>query len=395
MKKNKEIFEKSLVLHKKLQGKMTTELKANIESYEDLALLYSPGVASPCLEIVKDEHLVYDYTFKGNTIAIVSDGSAVLGLGNIGAKASLPVMEGKAALFKRFGNINAVPIVLDTQDPDEIIAIVKAISPGFGGINLEDISAPNCVRIERELDNAIDIPVFHDDQHGTSIVTIAALINSLRLVKKNVEDIKVVVSGAGAAGSAIVKLASDLGVKRIYALNSKGLINNNVKKADPVFNEIQNNTNPEQLSGNLEDIIVNADVFIGVSVADILTEEMVKSMSKDAIIFAMANPNPEIDYDLAKLAGARVVGTGRSDYPNQINNILVFPGLFKGLLASRAKRVPNEIKLACAYAIADIIKEDISETNIVPGVFDKRLNEALEKTVIETVERLRKENVYV
>lgn len=388
MKKN-NVYEQALTLHEQLKGKMSTELKADINSYEDLSLLYSPGVARPCEVIAQDKEKVYDYTSKGNTIAVVSDGSAVLGLGNIGPEAALPVMEGKAALFKKFGGVNAVPIVLDTQDPEEIIAICKAIAPGFGGINLEDISAPNCVYIEQALDKTLDIPVFHDDQHGTSIVTIAGLINALRLVNKKPEDVKMVISGAGAAGSAIITLASELGIKNIYAFNSKGLITKDIVSEDVVLNAVKDMTNPDNITGTLEEVIKGADVFIGVSVANVLSKEMVESMSHDAIVLAMANPNPEIDYDSAKEAGAKVVGTGRSDFPNQINNILVFPGLFKGLLESRAKSVPNELKLASAYAIADIVKDEISETCIVPSVFDENLNKVLVKKIKETVETLR------
>lgn len=391
MKRN-DVYEQSITLHEQLKGKMSTELKAEINSYDDLALLYSPGVARPSEAIFADENLAYTYTGKGNTVAIVSDGSAVLGLGNIGPKAALPVMEGKAALFKRFAGLNAVPIVLDTQDPDEIIAIVKAIAPGFGGINLEDIAAPQCVYIEEKLEEALDIPVFHDDQHGTSIVTIAALINALRVVNKKAEDIKMVVSGAGAAGSAIISLAHQLGVQDIYAFNSKGLIMPNQNTDDPVLNRVSAITNKAHLSGDLETIIKDADVFIGVSVADILTAEMVKSMAKDPIILAMANPKPEIDYDTAIDAGAKVVGTGRSDYPNQINNILVFPGLFKSLLKNKAHYVPEQVKLACAQAIADLIsKEQLSSTHIVPSVFDDELNDAIDQAVSQTIKQLRED----
>ncbi|HEY4536839.1 MAG TPA: NADP-dependent malic enzyme [Erysipelothrix sp.] len=391
MKRN-DIYEQSLSLHEQLKGKMSTELKAEINSYDDLALLYSPGVARPSEAIFADENLAYTYTGKGNTVAIVSDGSAVLGLGNIGPKAALPVMEGKAALFKRFAGLNAVPIVLDTQDPDEIIAIVKAIAPGFGGINLEDIAAPQCVYIEEKLEEALDIPVFHDDQHGTSIVTIAALINALRVVNKKAEDIKMVVSGAGAAGSAIISLAHQLGVQDIYAFNSSGLIMPNQNTSDPVLNRVSAITNKAHLTGDLETIIKGADVFIGVSVADVLTAEMVQSMAKDPIILAMANPNPEIDYDTAIKAGAKVVGTGRSDYPNQINNILVFPGLFKSLLKNKAHYVPEQVKLACAQGIADLIsKEQLSSTHIVPSVFDDKLNDAIDQAVSLTIKQLRED----
>lgn len=390
-KNNKKVYEDSVELHKKLQGKMSTELKAPIDTYEDLSLLYSPGVARPCELIKDDKDKVYDFTSKSNTIAIVSDGSAVLGLGNIGPEAALPVMEGKAALFKRFGNVNAVPIVLDTQDPDEIIQICKAIAPGFGGINLEDISSPNCVYIEKELEKELDIPVFHDDQHGTSIVTIAALINALKLVNKKPKDVKMVVSGAGAAGSAIISLAVELGIKNIYAFNSKGIITKQQETKDPVLRQVQSLTNNDNKTGDLSETLKNADIFIGVSIANILNQEMVKTMAKDAIVLAMANPNPEINYDDAKKAGARVVGTGRSDYPNQINNILVFPGLFKGLLEVRATSVPNEVKLASAYAIASAVKDEITDINVVPEVFNENLNTILVNKVKDTVIKLRKE----
>ncbi len=395
MSKNNDIYTRSLELHKKLQGKMSTETKVAIETYEDLALLYSPGVARASEEIFKDPENVYKYTSKSNTVAIISDGSAVLGLGNIGAKAALPVMEGKAALFKRFGNVNAVPIVLDTQDPDEIINICKNLAPGFGGINLEDISSPNCVYIETKLQDLVDIPVFHDDQHGTSIVTTAALINALRLVDKKPEDIKLVISGAGAAGFAIIKLIRELGVKNIYAFNSQGIINKDKKKADLVYQQIQKLTNLDNLDQSLEETIKDADVFIGVSVGGLVSSKMVKSMAKDSIVFAMANPTPEIDYDTAINAGARVVGTGRSDYPNQINNIIVFPGLFKGLLKVRAKRVVDQLKLHLAFAIADIVKDDLSEVNIIPKVFDERVVETIVKSIESEILKLRKEGLDV
>ncbi|QIK57857.1 NADP-dependent malic enzyme [Erysipelothrix sp. HDW6A] len=386
------IYERSLSLHKDLEGKISTELKTGINSLEDLSLVYSPGVAAPCLEISKEKSKVYDYTWKGNTIAVVSDGSAVLGLGNIGAEASLPVMEGKAALFKRFAGINAVPIVLDTQDTQEIINIVKAIAPGFGGINLEDISSPRCVEIERALESTLDIPIFHDDQHGTAIIVLAGLINSLKHVNKEASEVKCVISGVGAAGSAIIKLLNEYGVKHITAFNSKGVIKPSVTYNDSVLDDIKNYTNMNDEDIRLDEALVNADVFIGVSVANILTEAMVSSMNSGSIVFALANPDPEIDYDLAKQAGASIVATGRSDYPNQINNVLVFPGLFKGLLSSGAKNVPSSIMVKAAHAIAQEVEEIHSE-NIVPNVFNPDVADAISREVIDEVEKLRRRGI--
>ncbi len=327
------VYEKALEKHEQWQGKVATEVKARVNNAEDLTYAYTPGVAEPCREIAKDEKKAYTYTSKANTIAVVSDGSAVLGLGNIGPKAAMPVMEGKSVLFKEFGDVNAVPIVLDTQDADEIIETVKNIAPGFGGINLEDISSPRCVYIEEKLKEMLDIPVFHDDQHGTAIVTLAALINALKIVGKNKEDIKVVISGAGAAGYSIAKLLRDYGVKHIIACDSRGSINSEHLKGDnPVKARIAEFTNEEDFKGSLKEAMVDSDVFVGVSAPNIIDGEDIKNMNDDAIVFAMANPVPEIDYDEAKEAGARILATGRSDYPNQINNVLAFPGIFRGAL---------------------------------------------------------------
>lgn len=381
------INQRSIELHKKLKGKLEVKSKFKIESIEDLSLLYSPGVSAPCDEIATNTEDVYEYTWKGNTVAVISDGSAVLGMGNIGPEASLPVMEGKAILFKEFANVNAVPIVLDTQDTDEIIKVVKTIAPGFGGINLEDISSPRCVEIERVLEEELSIPVFHDDQHGTAIVTLAGLINALRVVNKKPEDIKVVISGTGAAGSAIIKLLSEYGIGRILAFNSSGIVHDD-SVTNIVIDEIKKITNLNNEIRTLEEAIVGADVFIGVSVSNILSKEMVQSMKENPIVFALANPDPEINYDLAKESGARIVATGRSDYPNQINNVLVFPGLFKGLLETRAKRVPIELKVAVSKALAEIISEDdLSDTNIIPSIFDvevvKTVSEVTKNIVLD------------
>ncbi len=387
---------KSLELHQELTGKINVGLKSKLDSYDDLSLLYSPGVAAPCVEISKNKTKVYEYTWKQNTVAVISDGSAVLGLGNIGAEASLPVMEGKAALFKRFADVNAVPIVLDTQDTQEIINIVKAISPGFGGINLEDIASPRCVEIERELQKSLNIPIFHDDQHGTAIVVLAGLINALKLVNKEADSIKVVISGTGAAGSAIIKLLYEYGISNIVAFNSKGKINAETISQDPVVNELKKYINMKDESSTLSEALVGSDVFIGVSVANILTEAMVSSMNSGSIIFALANPNPEINYCLAKNAGAKIVATGRSDFPNQINNVLVFPGLFKGLLEVRATNVPNEVKINVAKKIASLLNNcDLSEESIIPQIFDERVVESVSSEVVETVLFLRDKGVSV
>ncbi|SDM71511.1 malate dehydrogenase (oxaloacetate-decarboxylating) [Fictibacillus solisalsi] len=377
--------EKSLELHKQSKGKLSVEVKVSIENADDLSLAYSPGVAEPCKAIYQDPQKIYDYTIKGNVVAVVSDGSAVLGLGNIGARASMPVMEGKAALFKAFAGIDAFPICLNTQDANEIIQIVKSLEPTFGGINLEDISAPNCFIIEERLKKEMDIPVFHDDQHGTAIVTAAGLINALKVVNKRIEDTKIVVNGAGAAGIAVTKLLINMGVKDIILCDSKGAIYegraygmNTMKDCISVL------TNKENAEGRLQDVIKDADVFIGVSVAEAVTQDMVESMGKDPIIFAMANPIPEIMPVLAKGAGAAVVGTGRSDLPNQVNNVLAFPGIFKGALQVLASEINEEMKIAAVYAIANLITtEELSYDYVVPHAFDKRVVEAVAKAVAD------------
>lgn len=379
-----DVFEKALKLHEELEGKLTVELKTPLESKEDLSLVYSPGVAEPCRAISADRAKVYRYTGKGNTIAVISDGSAVLGLGNIGPEAALPVMEGKCCLFKRFGDVNAFPLVLDTQDTEEIIRICKMVSPGLGGINLEDISSPRCIEIETRLKKELDIPVFHDDQHGTTIVVIAGLINALKLVGKKWSDCTVVMSGLGAAGSSILRMLNKMGVANIYGFRSKGILNR--KDVDsytnPLYKELAMETNKDAEGLTLEEAMAKADIFIGVSVPNKVTPEMVRSMKHDPIIFALANPDPEIDYDLAKEAGARVVGTGRSDYPNQVNNVLAFPGLFKGALDVHSTAISEEMKLAAAQAIADIIPdEEIREDYVIPSPFDEAVPKAVAKAV--------------
>lgn len=380
-----DVYEKALEKHKQWQGKIATEIKAEVRNAEDLTYAYTPGVAQPCREIAKDEEKAYEYTSKANTIAVISDGSAVLGLGNIGAKAAMPVMEGKAVLFKAFGNVNAVPIVLDTQDADEIIQTVKNIAPTFGGINLEDISSPRCVYIEDKLKEMLDIPVFHDDQHGTAIVTVAALINALKLVNKKPEDIKLVVSGAGAAGFSCAKLIRDLGVKNIIVCDSHGAISDTMlSSGNPVKAKIAEMFNPENFTGSLKEALVGADVFVGVSAPNLLDEDDIKKMNKDAIVFAMANPVPEIDYDLAKKAGARVVATGRSDYPNQINNVLAFPGIFKGALESRAPQITDQMKMAASKALAAFVEDDeLNEDYVIPSAFEEGIADAVAKAVKE------------
>ncbi len=380
-----DVYEKALEKHKQWQGKIATEIKAEVRNAEDLTYAYTPGVAQPCREIAKDEEKAYEYTSKANTIAVISDGSAVLGLGNIGAKAAMPVMEGKAVLFKAFGNVNAVPIVLDTQDADEIIQTVKNIAPTFGGINLEDISSPRCVYIEDKLKEMLDIPVFHDDQHGTAIVTVAALINALKLVNKKPEDIKLVVSGAGAAGYSCAKLIRDLGVKNIIVCDSHGAISDTMlSSGNPVKAKIAEMFNPENFTGSLKEALVGADVFVGVSAPNLLDEDDIKKMNKDAIVFAMANPVPEIDYDLAKKAGARVVATGRSDYPNQINNVLAFPGIFKGALESRAPQITDQMKMAASKALAAFVEDDeLNEDYVIPSAFEEGIADAVAKAVKE------------
>lgn len=363
--------EKALDLHKEIQGKISTELKTKLENKDDLSLVYSPGVAEPCKKIHENKDDAYVYTGKANTIAVISDGTAVLGLGNIGPKAALPVMEGKACLFKKFGGLNAVPLVIDTIDTEEIIKFVKQVSPTFGGVNLEDISSPRCIEIETRLKEELDIPVFHDDQHGTAIVTIAALINSLKLVNKKPEECNVVISGVGAAGSSIVRMLNDFGINDIYAFNSRGILREDEKYSKDLYNKLAKETNKENKNLTLEEAMADADIFVGVSVPNKVSKEMVKSMRRDPIVLAMANPDPEITYEDAKEAGARVVGTGRSDYPNQVNNVLAFPGLFKGALSVHATKITEKMKVAAAEAIASLIPDDkISEDYVIPSAFD-------------------------
>lgn len=378
-----DIYQKALEAHALWKGKLRIEVNSPVSNRDELSIAYTPGVAEPCRAIYQNPEKVYDYTWVGNTVAVITDGTAVLGLGDLGPKASLPVMEGKCALFKAFAGIDAIPIALDTKDPDELIQIIRALAPSFGGINLEDISAPRCVQIERALKTQLDIPVFHDDQHGTAIVVSAALINALKLVNKEMSSIKLVVSGAGAAGSAILFMLKNLGVKNIVAFRKEGIILND-DKHDFLTKELSEFTNPEQKDISLAEALVGADVFIGVSAPRLLNSDMVKSMNKDAIIFALANPEPEIDYHSAKDAGARVVATGRSDYPNQINNVLVFPGIFKGALSCRAKQITESMKISAAQAIATLVSfDELSDDYIIPSVFDPRVANAVAKAVEE------------
>lgn len=365
-----EIKQKALELHEKNQGKLEVVSKVKVNDAMDLALAYTPGVAEPCKKIHEDNELAYKYTNKGNMVAVVTDGSAVLGLGNIGGIAGMPVMEGKSVLFKEFGNVDAFPICLNTQDTEEIISTVKAISPSFGGINLEDIAAPRCFEIEKRLIEELDIPVFHDDQHGTAVIVLSAVINALRIVKKDISDVKIVISGAGAAGIAISNLLTLAGAKNNLILNSRGIIDPDDEKLDEARREIARTTNPNKVKGDLKTAMENADIFIGVSAPGILTKEMVSSMNHDAIVLAMANPVPEIYPDEAKEAGAKVVGTGRSDYPNQVNNVLVFPGIFRGALDAKADRITDDMKLSAAYAIAHMVEQPV-EDRILPEAFNK------------------------
>lgn len=373
----------ALEMHKENQGKLEITPNIKVTNKEELSLAYSPGVAEPCKEIHEDSRKVYDYTIKANTVAVVTDGTAVLGLGNIGAEASIPVMEGKAVLFKSFAGINGVPIALDTTDTDEIVNTVKLLQPNYGGINLEDISAPRCFEIEETLKKETNIPVFHDDQHGTAIVTMAGLINALRIVDKDLSDIKVVLNGAGAAGIAIVKLLYSYGVRDMIMCDSKGAIYEGRQHGmNDTKAYVANWTNKDKIDGSLEEVIKDADVFIGVSVADLLTKDMVKSMADDPIIFAMANPNPEIKPDDAKEAGAKVIGTGRSDFPNQINNVLAFPGIFRGALDVEATHINEDMKKAAVEAIADLIEEDeLNPDYCIPGPFDKRVAPSVARSV--------------
>ena len=374
--------EKALKMHEEWHGKIETCAKSHVNSREDLAIAYTPGVAEPCKVIARDPEAAYTYTMKSNTVAVVSDGSAVLGLGNIGALAAMPVMEGKAVLFKEFGGVNAVPICLDTQDTEEIIKSVVNIAPAFGGINLEDISAPRCFEIEERLKELLDIPVFHDDQHGTAIVVLAGIINALKVTGKKKEDCRVVVNGAGSAGVAITKLLLTYGFPHITMCDINGIISKNSPNLNWMQQQMTEVTNLEERTGTLADALKGADIFVGVSAPNIVSKEMVASMNKDAILFAMANPVPEIMPDLAKKAGAKVVGTGRSDFPNQVNNVVAFPGIFKGALEGRATQITEEMKLAAALAIASLVPEDeLNEDNIMPEAFDPRVADVVSAAV--------------
>jgi len=378
--------EKALELHAKLQGKLETVSKTPVRTREDLALVYTPGVAEPCKVIAKDPAAAYTYTMKANTVAVVSDGSAVLGLGNIGPKAAMPVMEGKAVLFKEFGGINAVPICLDTQDTEEIIKAVTWLAPAFGGINLEDISAPRCFEIEERLKETLDIPVFHDDQHGTAIVVLAGIINALKVVGKKKEDCRVVVNGAGSAGVAITRLLMTYGFSNIIMCDKSGILCDGAEGLNWMQEKMVKRTNLAHETGSLADALKGADIFVGVSAPGIVTEEMVASMNSDAILFAMANPVPEIMPDLAKKAGARVVGTGRSDFPNQVNNVVAFPGIFRGALEGHAKQITDKMKLAAANAIAALVSdEELNENNIMPEAFDPRVADVVADAVKKNI----------
>lgn len=381
-------LEKALQLHEEWKGKLRVEAKMKVDSREALSMAYTPGVAEPCKKIHENLEDVYKYTMKGNFVAVVTDGTAVLGLGDIGPEAAMPVMEGKAVLFKEFGGVDAVPICLSTKDPEEIIETVKRIAPTFGGINLEDISAPRCFEIEERLREELDIPVFHDDQHGTAMVVLAALTNALRVVGKSRENARVVVNGAGAAGIAISKLLLADGFGDVVLCDKVGILQEETPGMNPVQAEMSRITNKEGLKGSLADALVGADIFVGVSAPNIVTQEMVASMNSDAIVFAMANPVPEIMPDVAKAGGARIVGTGRSDFPNQINNVLVFPGLFKGALAARCK-ITEEIKLGVAHVLANMIPaEELTEENLIPYAFDPRVADTIANEVI----RIAKQN---
>lgn len=374
--------EKALLMHEKWNGKLETVSKTPVKTREDLAIAYTPGVAEPCKVIAQDKEAAYKYTMKANTVAVVSDGSAVLGLGNIGPYAAMPVMEGKAVLFKEFGNVNAVPICLDTQDTEEIIKAVTYLAPGFGGINLEDISAPRCFEIEERLKEILDIPVFHDDQHGTAIVVLAGVINALKVVGKKKEDCRVVVNGAGSAGVAITKLLLTYGFPNIIMCDKVGIVSRDTEGLNWMQKKMTEVTNLNNETGSLADALKGADIFIGVSAPNIVTPKMVASMNRDSILFAMANPIPEIMPDVAKAAGARVVGTGRSDFPNQVNNVVAFPGIFKGALEGRATQITEEMKLAAAEAIAGLVPADkLSDENIMPEAFDPQVAEVVANAV--------------
>lgn len=375
-------YEESLKLHELKKGKVEVISKFELKDKHDLSIAYTPGVAEPCRKIYQNKSDVYKYTSKCNLVAVVSDGTAVLGLGDIGAEASMPVMEGKSVLFKQFANVDAFPICLKTKDIDEIIKTVINISPTFGGINLEDIKAPKCFEIEKKLQDELDIPVFHDDQHGTAIVVSAGLINAIKITEKRLDEIKVVINGPGAAGTAIAKMLMALGVNDIIMCDENGILDENREGVQFHKVWLAKNTNKRRVRGYLKDAMVNADVFVGVSVPNVLTDEMIKSMNKDAIVFAMANPTPEIMPEIAKKAGVRIMGTGRSDYPNQINNVLAFPGIFRGALDARAKKITEDMKVAAAYAIAGLVsKEELNEDYIIPNPFDSRVANEVAKAV--------------
>ncbi len=382
------IQEKALALHEEWNGKLETVSKTPVKSREDLSLAYTPGVAEPCKVIAEDKEAAYKYTMKANTVAVVSDGSAVLGLGNIGPHAAMPVMEGKAVLFKEFGGVNAVPICLDTQDTEEIIKAVTWLAPAYGGINLEDISAPRCFEIEERLKATLDIPVFHDDQHGTAIVVLAGIINALKVVNKKKEDCKVVVNGAGSAGVAITKLLLTYGFTNVIMCDKVGIVDKSTEGLNWMQEKMAKITNPNHETGKLADALKGADIFIGVSAPNIVTPEMVSSMAKDSILFAMANPTPEIMPDMAKAAGARVVGTGRSDFPNQVNNVVAFPGIFKGALEGRATQITEEMKLAAANALAGLVSDDeLNEDFILPEAFNPKVAEVVAEAVKSHIKR--------
>lgn len=376
------INEQALQLHEEWNGKLETISKTPVKSREALSLAYTPGVAEPCKVIAKDPEAAYKYTMKSNTVAVISDGSAVLGLGNIGPLAAMPVMEGKAVLFKEFGGVNAVPICLDTQDTEEIIKTVTYLAPAYGGINLEDISAPRCFEIEERLKATLNIPVFHDDQHGTAIVVLAGIINGLKVVGKEKENCKVIVNGAGSAGIAITRLLLTYGFQNVILCDKVGIVSKNTDNLNWMQQKMTEITNPNNETGSLADAMKGADIFVGVSAPNIVTPEMVASMNKDAILFAMANPVPEIMPDVAKAAGARVVGTGRSDFPNQVNNVVAFPGIFKGALEGRATQITEEMKLAAALAIANLVPDDeLNENNIMPEAFNPQVADVVAEAV--------------
>jgi len=379
-------YKRALELHKSKKGKLEIKSKVPLRSKDDLSIAYTPGVAEPCRKTFKTSAHAYKYTIKGNSVAVVTNGTAVLGLGNIGAQAALPVMEGKCILFKKFANIDAYPICLDTQNIEEVIKTVKLISPGFGGINLEDIKAPDCFEIEERLKKELDIPVFHDDQHGTAIVTLAALINSLKVVNKKIKDVKIIINGAGAAGTAIVKLLTLYGARNIILLDSQGAIYKGRKGLTPIKKQMSQITNSEKLKGRLEDVIGESDVFIGISVGNILKKQSVKLMNKDAIVFAMANPVPEIMPGDAKAAGAAVVATGRSDFDNQINNVLAFPGVFRGLLDARVKHVTDQMKIVSAKALASLVQNPTPD-KIIPSVFEKKIVGKIAKSIKKCIDK--------